>query len=103
MLLERAQISTTLAEDVDLENITPLKRATRIADNNHLDGDGCGQSSVSPGAVNSTPGSALFEEQLWQMQEHIQLLPHEYFLLKISCGGSVNGYATASLNGAGWL
>ena len=79
---ESPQISTTLAEDVDLENITPLQRATRIVDHNQLDGDDCGQSNVSTGGVNSAPESALFEEQLWQAQEHIQLLPHEYFLFE---------------------
>lgn len=80
---ESPQISTTLAEDVDLENITPLQRATRIVDHNHLDGDGCGQSNVSPGGVTSAgPGSALFEEQLWQAQERIQLFPQEYFLFE---------------------
>lgn len=80
---ESPQISTTLAEDVDLENITPLQRATRIVDHNHLDEDSCGRSNVSTGGVNSAgPGSALFEEQLWQAQEHIKLLPHEYFLFE---------------------
>ena len=101
---ESPQISTTLAEDVDLENITPLQRATWIVDDNHLDEDGCGQSNVSPGGANSTPGSALFEEQLWQAQEHIQLLPHEYFLFENFVQRiSQWAYYCIPRYGAGWL
>ena len=101
---ESPQISTTLAEDIDLESITPLQRATWIVDNTHLDEDGCGQSNVSPGGVNSTPGSALFEEQLWQAQEHIQLLPHEYFLFENFVQRiSQWAYYCIPRYGAGWL
>ncbi|RDW81187.1 Zn(II)2Cys6 transcription factor [Aspergillus mulundensis] len=97
---ETPQISSIIGygqdvlEETDVSQITPLQRATRIVDRTHVDDD-----TVQPGlsseqstgnaiqleqnvhAINS-PTSASLEERLWQAQETIQLLPHEYTLFE---------------------
>lgn len=83
-----------ILEDTDVSQITPLQRATRIVDRTHLD-DEAVQPSLNSGqtihnaipsessthAVNPPKGSSP-EERLWQAQESIQLLPHEYSLFE---------------------
>ncbi|KAL4764164.1 Zn(II)2Cys6 transcription factor [Aspergillus foveolatus] len=83
-----------ILEDTDESQITPLQRATRIVDRTHLDDEvvqpslnsrqtirNAIQSEGSTHAVNP-PKSSSPEERLWQAQENIQLLPHEYSLFE---------------------
>ncbi|KAL4886965.1 fungal-specific transcription factor domain-containing protein [Aspergillus karnatakaensis] len=75
-------------EDADVSQITPLQRATRIVDRNHLEVDGGLQAELrglQPELnthIIESPGSLPYEESLWQAQEPIQLLPREYSLFE---------------------
>ncbi|KAL2822293.1 fungal-specific transcription factor domain-containing protein [Aspergillus cavernicola] len=60
-------------EDPGVSEITPLQRATRIVDSNHLEDRG-------DLAIDSPTGS--YEERLWQARDPIQLLPREYSLFE---------------------
>ncbi|KAL4922304.1 fungal-specific transcription factor domain-containing protein [Aspergillus aurantiobrunneus] len=99
---ESPQISSVIGgygqdvlEETDVSQITPLQRATRIVDRNHSEEDGGLQSSLNTAQTThnpvqsqfgahgiDSPTSSPFEERLWQAQEPIQLLPHEYSLFE---------------------
>lgn len=93
---ESPQISSAIGgygqdilEETDASHITPLQRATRIVDRTHIEEEelrpGLSAEQSTPNlnshAVNS-PASIHHEERLWQSQEQIQLLPHEYSLFE---------------------